>query len=151
LRYARPCDTGPLYDVFYQSVHIGAAPAYCVQQRHAWAPKPSAPKEWDARLLDQLTVLAEKDGAYLGFATLGRDGFLDFLYVAPDARRGHTAPALLHQVEHIARALGLGQIETHASLLARSFLLKHGWVLGAEQSVERGGVMLTNFKMRKCL
>ena len=61
------------------------------------------------------------------------------------------ATALLAHVENEARARGLTQMTTDASLTARPVFEKHGYNVVRRQEVSRGGQTLVNFRMEKCL
>lgn len=151
LRAYAPRDAEACYHVFRRAVHEGAASAYSAGERAAWAPDAAMPPDWGARLDRHPTLVALRRGAVRGFLTLGRDGHLDLLYVLPEERGRGTAARLYAAAEARARAQGLGWLATEASLLARPFLERRGWVCEARQSVIRAGVALTCFRMAKCL
>ncbi len=151
IRAYGPPDAEACYRVFHRAVHEGAARAYSAEERAAWAPEAAMPPGWDERLAAHSTWVALRDVAVCGFLTLGRDGHIDLFYVLPGERGQDTAARLYEAAETAARALGLCWLTTEASLLARPFLERRGWISEARQSVIRGGVALTNFRMAKCL
>jgi putative acetyltransferase len=61
------------------------------------------------------------------------------------------ASALLGAVEASARAQGLPEIFTEASLTARPFFEQRGFSVLAAQLVEKRGQILKNFRMKKIL
>ncbi|MGB8621910.1 MAG: GNAT family N-acetyltransferase, partial [Paracoccaceae bacterium] len=110
------------------------------------------PADWEERLLTGICLVAEAPrGTAVGFATLSADGYLDFLYVAPDWMGRGVAGALYDPLEMQARAFGVTALSTEASHLARRFLERRGWRVEARQSVIRHGVPITNFRMEKQL
>lgn len=149
IRPYAPQDADALFCVFYRAVHEGAAAHYSTRQRQAWAPETRPSPRWQAKLGDQITMVGETSGTEgpQGFMTLGHDGFLDFAFVLPEQRRSGLAHALHDRILNEARLRGIARLETEASHLARRFFLKCGWCERAAQQVERGGVMLENFKM----
>ena len=73
------------------------------------------------------------------------NGYLDRLYVHKDYQGQGIASALCDALEQAVS----GPYETHASLTARPFFAQRGYQVVKEQQVERKGVLLTNFVMRK--
>lgn len=144
-------DAADCYHVFYRAVHEGAARAYSAEERAAWASAAAMTPDWGARLAHHPTLVALRLGAVCGFLTLGRDGHIDLFYVLPEERGRGTADRLYEAAEAGARAQGLGWLTTEASLLARPFLERRGWICEARQSSIREGVALTSFRMAKCL
>ena len=96
---------------------------------------------WDASFLAHTTLVAEAEGIIVGFADLADDGYLDRLYVHKDWQGRGVATALCDALS--------GARVTHASLTARPFFEKRGWQVVKEQQVERRGVLLTNFVMKR--
>jgi len=152
IRDARAEDTLPLGKLMHDAVHGGAAAHYDRAQRDAWCPVPPCGPEWAARLAGADTVVAELQGRLVGFMSLDlRTGVLDLAYVRADLRGTGVAATLYAVVEGRARAAGLSELQSEASLLAERFLLRRGWQRVARQTVERGGVSIPNARMEKSL
>jgi putative acetyltransferase len=146
IRPIRPEDVAGTYAIFRDAVRIGAAPFYTEAERHAWAPSETMPDGWRDRVLGATTWVAEDGAGLAGFLTYA-DGYLDFFYVRPEARRGPVAPALYERMLAEARTERRGRLTTHASHLARRFLERRGWRVVAPEEVERNGVLLARFAM----
>lgn len=142
-----PC----LAQVFDRAVREGAVGAYDAAQRAAWASAPKAPPDWAERLSEEITIVAERDSAVVGFMTLGRDGFLDLAFVLPEAMGTGVAAALHDRILAEAEARGMTRLTTEASHIARRFFLKQGWRDLGEIQIEIGGAMLPSFGMEKRL
>lgn len=152
IRPYRPADAIGLARLFHRAVHEGASQHYTEEQRAAWSPEPPTSEGWRARVEEAETIVAERDGAHLGFMTLDMDtGYLDFAYVAPEAMGRGVAASLYAVIEGRARVKGHVRLETEASLLAEPFFHRHGWRLVRRQMVERGGVEIPNALMEKRL
>ncbi|MFC2968627.1 GNAT family N-acetyltransferase [Acidimangrovimonas pyrenivorans] len=155
LRRFHSADAPACAALFHRAVHEGAAEHYSPAQRAAWAPYATPPREaldrLAARLSEELTWVAEEEGALEGFMSLRIDGYLDMAFVAPERRRTGLAGQLYDKIEAEARALGLIRLTTEASHLARPFFLKRGWQVDAAQQVERQSVLIPNFRMSKAL
>ncbi|MGN8897770.1 GNAT family N-acetyltransferase [Flavonifractor sp. HCP28S3_F3] len=141
LRLYRSEDCPALAALFYDTVHTVNARDYTPEQLDAWADGQVDLAAWDASFLAHTTLVAEAEGSIVGFADLADDGYLDRLYVHKDWQGRGVATALCD-------ALPEAQL-THASLTARPFFEQRGWRVVKEQQVERRGVLLTNFVMKR--
>lgn len=151
IRPYRAGDAHALHDIFRRAVLEGAAGAYTEAERQAWLGRADMPADWSARLGDEITLVGEAGGAPAGFMTLGRDGHLDLAYVLPEAQGTGLAAALHDRIVRVAQEHAMPGLTTEASIVARRFFLKQGWRVIAEQSVERNGMRLRNYRMEKCL
>ena len=146
IRPVRPDEVAETFAIFRDAVRIGAAPFYTEAERRAWASSDTMWDGWPERILGATTWVAEGEDGLEGFLSYA-DGYLDFFYVRPGARRGPTAPALYDRMLAEARAEGRARLTTHASHLARRFLERRGWQVVEQEEVERNGVPLTRFVM----
>ncbi|MFR3031966.1 MAG: GNAT family N-acetyltransferase, partial [Blautia sp.] len=71
--------------------------------------------------------------------------YLDRLFVHKDYQRKGVATAICDKLEQMAQ----GDVVTHASITAKPFFEKRGYKVVKEQKVERQGITLTNFVMKK--
>lgn len=141
LRPYRSEDCPALAALFYDTVHTVNARDYTSEQLDAWADGQVDLAAWDASFLAHTTLVAEAEGIIVGFADLADDGYLDRLYVHKDWQGRGVATALCDALP--------GAKLTHASLTARPFFEQRGWQVVKEQQVERRGVLLTNFVMKR--
>lgn len=141
LRPYRSEDCPVLAALFYDTVHTVNARDYTSEQLDAWADGQVDLAAWDASFLAHTTLVAEAEGIIVGFADLADDGYLDRLYVHKDWQGRGVATALCDALP--------GAKLTHASLTARPFFEQRGWQVVKEQQVERRGVLLTNFVMKR--
>ncbi len=137
--------------IYFDAVRIGAKDHYNESQRRAWAPDVPETKPWRDRLKSQHTFIAEHEERVVGFMTIDDAGCIDLAFVAPDMTARGVAGCLYDVVEAHAARSAIPKLHSHASHLARPFFERRGWVVIAEQSVSRGGVVLTNFRMEKHL
>lgn len=146
LRPYRPVDCPALATLFYDTVHTVCRRDYSAAQCDAWADGMVDLEEWNRSFLAHITWIAEQDGQIIGFGDIGRDGYLDRLYVHRDFQRQGVATALCDTLE---AAVTARPIKTHASRTARSFFLARGYRQIRSQQVVRHGVMLQNFVLQK--
>jgi putative acetyltransferase len=150
LRAYRHDDKRALQQLFYQTVHSINAVDYTPEQLDAWAPLEPNREAW-ARLETQHCFVVENQKIIVGFASLTDEGLLDTLFVHRDFQGKGIATALLKQIERVARRRNLTILHTEASITARSFFEKNGFVLLQEQEKQTKGQVLINFLMEKSL
>lgn len=92
--------------------------------------------------LNGLILIAEIDGAIVGFGSILSSGVLDLLYVHKDFQRRGVATALCDELEK-----GFPSVRTYASVTAKPFFERRGYTVVKEQEVERSGVKLKNYEM----
>lgn len=149
IRPYRDEDAAATLAVFRRAVHATASRDYTAEQLAAWAPAHIDLEHWAARRATATTYVAVEDDRVVGFADLVAEGHIDMAYVDPGASRRGVATALLAAVTAVARQRGIHHLTVHASLTARPFFERHGFVVDAERSVVRAGVPLTNFAMSR--
>ena len=148
IRPYRAADASGTLAVFLLAVRETAAAHYDAQQVAVWAPDDIDLAEWARARAAVATLVAEIDGKIVGFTDLDRAGHVDMLFVLPSFGRRGVASALLETVLADARQAGLAALTVEASLTARAFFERNGFVVVVLQQVERKGVRLTNFRMR---
>lgn len=146
IRAYRPEDCQKLAKLFYDTVHTVNAADYTQEQLSAWATGEADLAAWNVSFLAHHTVVAELDGVITGFGDMDASGYLDRLYVHRDYQRRGIATAICDALENASHA---AEFTTHASITARPFFEKRGYVLVKWQQVQRRGVWLTNFVLRK--
>ena len=145
LRLCTQADLPAVLDLFRTSVHTLCRSDYTPDQLSAWAPEDLDEAPWAWRLQCQTFLLAEEDGALMGFASLEGD-YLDLLYVHPRHARRGVGTVLCDALE---RQCTGRRITVHASLTARPFFARRGYRTVEPHQVERRGVTLINYFMEK--
>lgn len=151
IRPYQPNDCVSLVQLFSAAIHSLAAPYYDTAQRNAWAAAATQLDQWRQRFSELNTLVAEQDQRLLGFIGYALDGHIDLLYVAPECARCGVASALYAQAEAALRAAAVAELFTEASLAAQAFFVSRGFVVVEQQQVERNGVLLQRWEMRKAL
>jgi Ser/Thr protein kinase RdoA (MazF antagonist)/GNAT superfamily N-acetyltransferase len=146
IRDYKPSDCATMAKLFYDTVHVVNAADYSQEQLDAWATGTVNLKKMNESFLSHRTVVAWKDDLLVGFGDMDETGYLDRLYVHKDHQRQGIATAICDVLE---AECPTKQFTTHASITARPFFEKRGYVVIKEQQVERFGVWLTNFVMGK--
>lgn len=139
-------DCTELARLFYDTVHTVNAKDYSREQLDAWATGEVNLEAWNKSFQAHNTVVAEMDGQIVGFGDMDETGYLDRLYVHKDYQRRGVATAICDALEQNTKA---AEFTTHASITARPFFEKRGYTVVKVQQVERRGILLTNFVMKK--
>jgi putative acetyltransferase len=150
LRPFLPSDAPALARLFRASVEMLAEDDYTDDQRAAWAAAADDLAEFTRKLAAALTLIAAKDGALAGFASL-IDGRIDMLYVEPEYARAGVATALIDALEKLSAARGAKQIETEASDSARDFFSQRGYIAWQRNTRMLNGEWFANTTMKKQL
>lgn len=151
--FIRPYDEGDLQSVvslFYDTIHSVNLKDYTPEQADAWAPKEPDMSRWQKLLKEEDTWVAVQDGRIVGFANRNGDYF-DCLYVGKGYQRRGVAKALAERIEGRAAAEGYTRIRTDASLTARPFFERRGYIVVRRQRVYRAGQILVNFAMERSI
>ncbi|WP_018759853.1 GNAT family N-acetyltransferase [Paenibacillus terrigena] len=154
LRKYEDSDIEEIVTLFYETVHTINARDYSPEQLDVWASRDDQETRiaaWRSSLRRHMTYVAVMGDSIVGFADLTLEGYLDRLYVHKDAQGQGVATALVNTLESEAARLRIRGINTDASVTAKSFFERRGYVVIASQIVERKGVQLVNFKMHKSL
>lgn len=147
-------DITEIIHLFYATVQQINRADYSEEAIAAWAPveeKGNLLKAWEHSLVKNKTLVAKTNEQIAGFIDIRSDGYLDRLYVHKDKQRIGIASALLTEIEKWALKEGVSFIWTFSSITARGFFEKHGFEVIGKEDVERKGVSLTRYKMKKIL
>lgn len=145
LRPYQPADCKELAKLFYDTVHSINAKDYTKAQLDVWATGNIDLNAWNTSFEEHATAVAWEGGCIVGFGDMDETGYLDRLYVHKDHQGKGIATAICDKLEAEVQR----NITTHASITARLFFEKRGYIVVKEQQVERQGILLTNFVMEK--
>lgn len=146
LRKYKPDDCRIMAELFYETVHHINKKDYTTEQLFAWASGTVDLDNWNTSFLKHYTVIAEHRGTIVGFGDISADGYLDRLYVHKDYQTQGIASMICSELEHAA---GTACISTDASITAKGFFEKRGYYVVRKQQVDRNGILLTNYRMKR--
>lgn len=139
-------DCEDLAKLFYDTVHYVNCKDYTKEQLDVWATGEVNIEQWNASFLEHDSFVAVEGKSIVGFGDIDKTGYLDRLYVHKDRQEKGIATALCEKLENI---VSVEKIVTHASITAKPFFEKRGYVVIKEQQVFRKGIALTNYIMEK--
>ncbi|RKR76058.1 GNAT family N-acetyltransferase [Frondihabitans australicus] len=139
--------------VFRRAIRLTASSAYTPEQVEAWATVVDLdPPQWAIRRERAETVVAlAGDDTVIGFSDTDQHGYIDMMFVDPSVGRQGVATALLAEVTRRAHGHHAVELTTHASLIARPFFERHGFVFVEELRPAPQGVAMPSFALRKPL
>ena len=145
IREYQPSDCEELAELFYNTVHTVNAKDYTKEQLNVWATGKVDLEKWNKTLLEHYSAVAVDDKIIIGFGDINEKGYLNRLFVHKDYQRKGIATAICNQLEQNVHK----KIVTHASITAKPFFEKRGYIVVKEQQVDRQGILLTNYIMEK--
>lgn len=145
-------DTEEIVSLFYETVHSINLKDYSKKQLDVWATKKEKKliiNLWTVALAKNITFVAKINNKVVGFSDLTLEGYLDRLYIHKDFQSQGIASALVDMIESEEKKLDIFVIDTDSSITAKTFFEHKGYKIVQSQTVERKGVKLINFKMKK--
>lgn len=149
IREFRPTDLEAVAALFTDSVHGLAGGHYDAEQRAAWAPVPPDLDRWRTKVAMQKLLLAEADGELMGMIGFEPDGHVDVLFTAAAHVRKGVAQALHDAAVAELAAVGVTELFTEASEVARPFFARQGYEVERHEVVPCRGSSLSRYVMRR--
>ncbi|MGL4741624.1 MAG: GNAT family N-acetyltransferase [Sarcina sp.] len=145
IREYKEVDCKEITELFYNTVHTINSKDYSKEQLNVWAVDEIDLKSWNNSLKENYTLVAFKDDIIVGFGDINKTGYLDRLYVHKEYQGRGIATAICNKLEKKITS----SIVTHASITAKTFFEKRNYKMIRQQHVERKGVILINYIMKK--
>ncbi len=142
-------DTEAIIQLFYDTVHEVNIRDYTQEQVDTWAPTNMDTDFWADSLRRKYTYVAEEGTEIIGFGELEDNGHIDRFYCHKDFQGKGVGSQLLQQIESKAWSLGIQRLFVEASITAKPFFEKRGFITIRQQEVERRGQTFINFVMEK--
>lgn len=141
--YGEPSDAADTRYIFRRAIRGTASRYYDTRQVEAWARRGDEAPDWDTNRAGAHCFVALADGVAVGFTEIDDTGYLNMLFVAPEAGGRGVASMLL------ATALGAvpdaPEVTAHASRAAVGFFRAKGFEVRAECHPRIGTTELTNY------
>ena len=140
-------------ELFHDTIHSVNAADYTEVQLDAWSPKDMDLSEWDKRLSNNYSIVAETETEKLivGFGVADDTGYFDLLYTHKDYQGIGIATLIADDIEKYIYSNSIPIVTTSASITAKPFFEKRGYVVLKKQNVECRGQFFINFEMQKSL
>ncbi|NSL69964.1 GNAT family N-acetyltransferase [Bacillus toyonensis] len=142
-------DLETVLQLFYETVHTVNARDYNELQLQAWAPKRLDRERWLQSLEKNICYVAEYRGVIVGFGDYNDEHYIDRLFTHKDYQGKGVASYILQKLEKEAVNLGHGDIYTEASITAKSFFERKGFICIKEQKKQHNGQIFINYVLKK--
>ncbi|MBU4638303.1 GNAT family N-acetyltransferase [Bacillus toyonensis] len=142
-------DLETVLQLFYETVHTVNARDYNELQLQAWAPKRLDRERWLQSLEKNICYVAEYRGVIVGFGDYNDEHYIDRLFTHKDYQGKGVASYILQKLEKEAVNLGHGDIYIEASITAKSFFERKGFICIKEQKKQHNGQIFINYVMKK--
>lgn len=143
-------DAQSLVNIYYNTIHRVNIRDYNQQQIDVWAPETS--KEiagWLKKFERTDPFIAIANDTIVGFAEFEPNGHIDCFYCHHDWIGRGVGTALMEAIYSSAVQQGIKHIFAEVSITAKPFFDRCGFATVTQQTIERRGVFLTNYKMEK--
>ena len=151
IREYRTEDCKTIVELFYETVHSVNAKDYTEAQLDAWAIRNPDLAAWNTKLSKHYSVVAEKDTVIVGFGDVDNTGYFDHLFTHKDYQGIGIATLIADKIENYVCQRGNHIMTTDASITAKPFFEKRGYIVQKTQIVEIRGQLFNNFEMLKIL
>jgi GNAT superfamily N-acetyltransferase len=127
IRRVKRTDIPQIAQLYYETVHRVNARDYSPDRVRAWAPRVYPDAWWKRRWRHYRVLVAEEEGAVVGFAELGQKGKLDCFYVHHARQHRGIGAALMARLERDARGSGNTLLRAEVSITAEPFFRRTGF------------------------
>lgn len=146
IRRYKSVDFNEIAELFYNTVHLINIKDYSKEQVNVWATGELDYEKWNKSLAEHYSIVAIENEIIIGFGDIDNTGYLDRLYVHKDYQGMGVGTLICNELEGKCKTKN---ILVHASITAKPFFEGRGYQVIKEQEVERNGIKLMNFIMKK--
>ena len=151
IRKFQKADLEAILELFHDVVHTIGAKYYNSEQVQAWAPVSADKEKWLTSLTANIAFVAEDRGIIIGFGDMSHTGYIDRLYVHKNYQGKGVALALFKKLEEAARKLGIAELTTEASVMAKPIAERWGFEIVQKNNKGLRGQEFITYLMRKKL
>ncbi|MDR4983650.1 GNAT family N-acetyltransferase [Bacillus cereus] len=142
-------DLEQVLQLFYETVHTVNAKDYNLLQLQAWAPERLDRESWLQSLEKNISYVADNNGLIVGFGDYNDEQYIDRLFTHKDYQGKGIASYILQKLEEEAVKLQHRDIYTEASITAKPFFERKGYICIKEQKKQHNGQFFINYVMKK--
>lgn len=149
IRQAVDDDVEKITQLFFDTIQTININDYSQEEVDDWSSWRTDTHKWLERIHEQFFIVAEMCNRFVGFGSLAKDGYLDFMFVDKDTQKQGVASALLAEIERKASEQNNVQIYSDVSLTAKGFFERKGFATERQQLKKSKQKELINFLMIK--
>jgi putative acetyltransferase len=154
IRHFRLDDAEQIAILFHHTVREVNRADYSLSQVQAWAPDDLGFRNWAEVCANRITYVADLQGVIVGFGELVENiapnhGYIDCFYCHHQYQRQGIGTRLYQTIEATALDLGMTHLTVAASITARPFFVRMGFVVKQSQYVNCRGEIFWNYLMER--
>ena len=149
LREAIESDVENITQLFFDTIQNINIRDYSQEEVDDWSSWKVDIDKWKEKMQEQYFVVAEMNNKIVGFSSLAKDGYLDFMFVHKDNQGQGVARALLSEIERKAMEQNNNMIYSDVSITAKGFFESKGFIVERQQLKKSKQKELINFRMIK--
>lgn len=143
--------TTEIVNLHHACVHAIDPTIYSLEQQEAWAHTPPNYPYWEKRLALKKPFVAMVEATIVGFIELEANGHIDCAYTHPAYQKCGVMSELYTYAQNVAQQKSIKRLFLEASIVAKPFFEKRGFVTLSRNEIKRNGQMIVNFSMEKML
>jgi RimJ/RimL family protein N-acetyltransferase/N-acetylglutamate synthase-like GNAT family acetyltransferase len=144
-------DIGMITELFRDTIQNINSKDYSKDEIEDWSSWWINHDKWEDKIEKQYFLKAIIENQLVGFSSLAKDGYLDFIFTHKDFQRHGIAGNLIKKIERKAKKQGNALIYSDVSITAKRFFEKHGYVVEKQQLKRSKNKELINFRMTKTI
>lgn len=146
---AKESDVVEITQLFYNTIQTINSKDYSQDEIDDWSSWSKDIDKWSEKILEQFFITAQLGKKIVGFGSLAKDGYLDFMFVHKDYQRQGIAGKLLVELEKKSVEQNNDLIYSDVSITALDFFKSHGFKVEKQQLKKSKKKELINFRMTK--
>ncbi|NQW29066.1 MAG: GNAT family N-acetyltransferase [Ignavibacteria bacterium] len=147
LRRATTADVAEILALFVGTVRSTCVNDYTPEQIDVWALSAKNVDRWTAFVTDQHFLVAEIEGAIVGFGSVDKGNYVNLMYVHKDFLRRGIADTIFDALQEHALLMGFEQLTADVSITARPFFESKGLRVVKQNRKQENGIGITNYRM----
>ena len=149
IRQATREDLSAMQRLFVETIQSSCQEDYTPAQIAVWTSGAENQPRWLNLLREQYCVVAEVNQIIVGFGSLDKGSYLDFLYVHKDYQRKGVATHIYVALKNESESQGCNAMTADVSKTALPFFEAKGFMMIKENRKEISGVEIVNYHMRQ--
>ena len=151
IKIAQESDIPNIAKLFYETIQTVNIKDYTQEEIDDWSSWYSDTDKWEQKINEQFFIIAQLNNELVGFGSIAKDGYLDYMFVHKEHQRKGIAKKLYNKIEEKALEQKNHIIYSEVSITAKDFFESLGFEIEKPQKKKSKNKELTNFKMRKLL
>ncbi|MDQ3194181.1 MAG: GNAT family N-acetyltransferase [Bacteroidota bacterium] len=151
IRTAVEKDLSAIRKLYSETVREINSKDYSEDEIEVWASTSDDPHSFKEAVENQYFVIAETENELVGFSSIEKNGYLDFMYVHKDHQRKGIAKRLLEEIERKANEQNNYEVFAYVSRTAKPFFERSGYRYSGDKTDRYKGVVFINSIMVKKL